>query len=103
MKRETAATHSNSNDEVSFVPLLLIHVQDGFCLFMALWAAQFCENYNRSAIIQAAVWGTRNYDNVASIRPGYQEHGTTASTLSLKSDHCNLLGCNLLNLLMVNI
>ncbi|CAD7956604.1 unnamed protein product [Amoebophrya sp. A25] len=48
-------------------------VQDCFCLFMALWAAQFCENYNRSAIVQAALWGTRNYDNVAAIRPGYQE------------------------------
>ncbi|CAD7922377.1 unnamed protein product [Amoebophrya sp. A120] len=49
-------------------------IQDCFCLFMALWAAQFCENYNRQAIIQATVWGTRNYDNVASIRSGYRDH-----------------------------
>lgn len=47
-------------------------VQDSFALFMALWAAQFCENYSRNAIMQSALWGTRNYDSVASVRPGYK-------------------------------
>merc|ERR1719399_1154348 len=50
-------------------------LQDAYALFMALWAAQFCENYSRTAIAQATLWGTRNYDNIAAVRPQYKEEG----------------------------
>merc|ERR1719193_1364847 len=49
------------------------YIQDGYAIFMALWAAQFCEQYSRLTMQQATLWGTRNYDLVASVRPEYKE------------------------------
>eukprot|EP00397_Hematodinium_sp_SG-2012_P018370 GEMP01018815.1.p1 GENE.GEMP01018815.1~~GEMP01018815.1.p1 ORF type:complete len:651 (+),score=98.87 GEMP01018815.1:394-2346(+) len=47
-------------------------MQDGFAVFIAMWAAYFCEMYTRRALQSAMLWGTRNYDNVAPTRPEYQ-------------------------------
>lgn len=42
-------------------------LQDCYALFMALWAAKFCEQYSRLSIQQATLWGTRNYDAVLQL------------------------------------
>lgn len=59
-----------------FLPITVVqqrYIQDGYAIFMALWAAQFCEQYSRLTMQQSTLWGTRNYDLVASVRPEYRE------------------------------
>eukprot|EP00397_Hematodinium_sp_SG-2012_P018520 GEMP01018977.1.p1 GENE.GEMP01018977.1~~GEMP01018977.1.p1 ORF type:complete len:820 (+),score=171.04 GEMP01018977.1:146-2605(+) len=55
-------------------------VQDGYAVFMAIWAAYFCETYSRLSLRQSTLWGTRNYDSVASVRPDYKEEHISKTT-----------------------
>lgn len=59
-----------------FLPIDLYqqrYIQESYAVVMALWAAHFCEQYSRLTLQQASLWGTRNYDLVALVRPEYRE------------------------------